>query len=231
MQGATGRQRAVACALVLPVAGCAPDAPIATQNTTDAGFADGPLTSGPAIIADSIADFSDTTQGVRSWFYGYVDPETGPEFVEMQEKGPVEAYTFSSGEIWPAWHVKSGTYWTQLFKLGGNGNGTITSLGRMPRIQYAVRRWVSTVDGPIVLTGEVAKIDTYQTSNGIDARIEVDGVQVYTTLIDGTDPGGRAYEVFASVHVGSTVDFVIDPHDGDDQSDLSRFTATILTPR
>jgi hypothetical protein len=37
-----------------------------------------------------------------------------------------------------------------------------------------------------------------------------------------------SYEVAASLKLGSSVDFVLDPHDGDDHSDLSRFTAVIV---
>jgi hypothetical protein len=220
-----------AAAVLTAIVDCASEAPIAALS---AG-ADAALTVTPpiaaVILADSVADFSETTQGVRGWYYGYVDPVDGATFVQMSEMGAVEEYVPRSGETWPGWFVKRGTYWTQLFKLGGHGNGTITTLGRTPRVQYAVRRWISNFDGNIVITGQVAKIDISPSSNGVDARVEIDGVAVYAVVVEGTDQAGRAYSADATVHAGSTVDFVIDPHAGDDQSDLSRFTGTIAMRR
>ena len=56
----------------------------------------------------------------------------------------------------------------------------------------------------------------------------VDGERVYDTFIAGDDGGGRAYKVDATLKIGSTVDFVLDPHEGEDHHDLSRFTGIVV---
>ena len=129
--------------------------------------------------------------------------------------------------MWDCW-ANDETHWTQLFQLGGHANGVNTSPPSVPLLQRAVRRWVSTFAGDVVISGEVAKIDVaVMGSNGIDARVYVDGMMRYTTFIGGEDAGGLSYEFNTTLQLGSTVDFVLDPHDSDDHHDLSRFTGVV----
>ena len=65
--------------------------------------------------------------------------------------------------------------------------------------------------------------------NGFDgaiASIIVDGPEIYTRTVDGSDLTGIDYEVFANVSVGSSVDFVVSPQ-GSDCNDWIAFTAII----
>jgi hypothetical protein len=95
-------------------------------------------------------------------------------------------------------------------------------------LQRAVRRWLSDFSGAVVISGEIAKIDVaLEPSNGVDASVYVDQTLLFTQYIAGQDGGGLSYEVKAMLHEGSTVDFVLDPHDGDDHHDLTRFTGII----
>jgi len=228
------QRAAILTATVVFAAGCAPNTVIAESN--DAGPSDaGPSDAGPSDagrpakgtpIANSVADFS-LVQGERNWRYGYVEPATSPEFQLMTQIATVDGYMPPSGEAWPTWAVQLGQYWTKIFELGAHANGVITSEGRQPVDQYAVRRWTSSVDGSVTLTGELAKIDTTASSNGVDARIAVDQVVVYSQFVKGDDSSGYAFEVPVTVHVGSTVDFVLDSHAQNDVADLTRFTAAI----
>ncbi len=197
-----------------------------SMPTAGAGGADDePPVEISQLLADSVADFT-LVQGKRGWYYGF-DTGTSETFALLTRKSIVTAYVPASGDVWDCW-VTEDTHWTQIFQLGAHPNGTDTSTPSMPVLERAVRRWVSTYAGSIKITGEMAKIDvTIGGSNGVDASVVIDGLQLYTTFIGGEDGGGLSYEVRATVHIGSNVDFVLDPHEGADHHDLSRFTAVI----
>jgi hypothetical protein len=242
--------RLVSLGAIAAVLGCAPEVLIAHTEQTggsagapSAGSGGGGVSGGGAmptlgdggeageaavparILADSVADFS-LTQGEHGWYYAF-DDGTLDTFALMTRKSVITTYLPPTKDVWDCW-ANDETHWVQIFQLGAHANGTDTSPPSMPILQRAVRRWVSTYAGDVVLTGEVAKIDVApMSSNGVDALVYVDGALLYTTFIGGVDGGGLSYEVNASVKLGSSVDFVLDPHDGDDHNDLSRFTAVI----
>jgi hypothetical protein len=190
-----------------------------------AGAPDEPPIETSPLLADSVADFA-LVQGRRGWFYGF-DTGTSETFALLTRQSVITAYVPVSGDIWDCW-VTQDAHWTQIFQLGAHPNGTDTSAPSSPVLERAVRRWVSTYAGSIKITGEMAKIDvTPGGSNGVDASVVIDGLQLYTALIGGEDAAGLSYEVKATVHIGSNVDFVLDPHEGADHHDLTRFTAVI----
>lgn len=202
-------------------------APTATGGE---GGTDTVVVKSPRLLADSVADFS-LTQGQLSWLYGYDTGSLDTFALMNQNTGVIMTYMPASHDVWDCWSTDT-AHWTQIFQLGAHPNGTISSLPAKGPLQRAVRRWVSTFAGQVTISGEVAKIDVVVGSNGgsngVDALIYVDG-DLYSTLpIGGDDAGGRAYKVGATLQVGSTVDFVLDPHEGDDHHDLSRFTGIIV---
>lgn len=177
------------------------------------------------ILADSVADFG-LEQGGRGWYYGF-DTGTLDTFALLPRTSVITAYVPVSGDTWDCW-TTSEPRWTQIFQLGAHPNGTDTSPPSTPAVERAVRRWISSYDGDVRIAGELAKIDIVPMgSNGVDALIFVDGVEVYRMFIAGDDAGGLSYEAGASVDIGSTVDFVLDAHEGNDYHDLTRFTAVI----
>jgi hypothetical protein len=178
----------------------------------------------PRLLADSVADFS-LTQEERGWSYGY-DSGSLDTFALMTRKSVITNYVPPSNDVWDCWGNDT-AHWTQIFQLGAHPNGTETSTPSNSILQRAVRRWTSTYAGDVTIVGEIAKIDLIG-SNGVDAFVYVDGVQRYTTLIAGDDGGGRSYKIVATLKVGSTVDFVLDPHEGADHHDLARFTGIIV---
>lgn len=178
----------------------------------------------PRLLADSVADFS-LTQGERGWSYGY-DSGSLDTFTLLNLKSVITSYKPASNDVWECWATNT-AHWTQIFQIGAHPNGTETSTPSNAVLQRAVRRWTSTFAGDVTISGEVAKIDLLA-SNGIDAFVYVDGERIYNTFIAGDDGGGRAYRVVATLQVDSTVDFVLDPHEGADHHDLSRFTGIIV---
>lgn len=231
----------LACAVPTGLAGCSPQVVLARYDAEPvqggAGGAppdddgDDPNLGGAApgaetarILADSVGDFS-LEQGKYGWYYGS-DGGSLDSFELLTEKSVVAGFDPPSKDVWECWRSSS-TYWTQIFQIGAHPNGTITSSPpSVARLSRAVRRWVSDVEGNVVITGEAGKLDVGD-SNGVDVLVYVDGTEVYGAFIAGNDGPGHTYELRGSVRVGSTVDFVLDPHEGADAHDLSRFTAVI----
>lgn len=209
-----------------PIAGTAGGG--GTDSDAGAAGADGgaPDAPTPRILADSVADFA-LTQGLHGWYYG-VDTGDVASFTLMTRQDTIVAYEPPTGDIWRCW--KSGTtHWAQLFQLGAHPNGTISSNPSENVLERAVRRWISTYEGRVIITGELAKIDVSpEDSNGVEGKIFVDGVERYSQQLDPVDGGGVAYALETDVRVGSTIDFVLDPFEGDDHHDLTRFTAVIV---
>lgn len=164
------------------------------------------------IIADSVTEFAGT-QGSNNWHYGYWQ-KTGDadgiynyqtEFVPFTQFG---VYTIVGGV---AWNTSSSSYWTGLAAIGGHPNGVQTSAGRMPVEQWAIRRWISPVDGSITITGRLAKFNTSSNGDGILGAIVVDGTTVFSRQIAATDGVGVNYSVTATVFPGSVIDWIIAP--------------------
>ncbi len=243
----------VAAALTTVVAGCSPEVVIATSEQTSGGGGTAAGTAGsgasgsgfgnmpslgdagasgqggadttepPRLLADSVADFS-LTQGDHGWYYGY-DGGSLDTFALMTRTSVITTYVPVTNDVWDCW-ANDTAHWTQLFQLGGHPNGTDTSPPSSPLLQRAVRRWLSSFAGDVIISGEAAKIDLLG-SNGVDVSVYVDASLRYTAFIGGDDGGGLSYEVAATLQLGSAVDFVLDPHEGDDHHDLSRFTGVI----
>ena len=185
-------------------------------------------THGDIIVADSATEYSGM-QGSNNWYYGYWQ-KTGDadgvydaerEFVPMPRYGAIQF----QGSL--AWDI-SANYWTGLSANGGHPNGVVTSGGRSPVEQWAIRRWVSPVAGGIIVTGLLAKFNTAG-GDGIVGNILVDGASIFTRQIGGTDGVGIKYSVEAAVNIGSVVDFIITPGPAaNDQIDGTRFSGTII---
>jgi hypothetical protein len=183
----------------------------------------------PRLLADSVMDFSLEQQGKYGWLYGYDDGSLD-NFQLLPSTGTIRRYAPPSMDTWQCWNINE-KQWTQIFQLGAHPNGSKTTPPSTPGLQRAVRRWKSTYAGPVIITGEIAKIDvdtTAAASNGVVASVYVDGKQLYSTAIARDDGGGRIYQVTPNptLEMGSYVDFVLDP-DGADSNDLTRFTAVI----
>ena len=136
-----------------------------------------------ALVADSVAEFSGT-QGADGWSYGYFN------------------------------HTALGAYTT-----GGFSNFALYDAG-LERWQasdaqdaaiWAMRRWVSDVDGPVRLDFDLRKLNTNPASGGITGHVFVDGVEVFSSFISATDDVGIQSFLMLDVSVGSLIDFAIDP--------------------
>ncbi len=179
------------------------------------------------ILADSVADFS-LTQGEHGWYYG-IDTGDIATFTLMGRQSTITSFKPPSGDMWRCWASET-THWAQLFQLGGHPNGLISSAPSDDILERAVRRWISNYTGRALITGELAKIDlNANDSDGIEGKVLLDGVELYSQALEPTDGAGTAFTLEVDLREGSAVDFVLDPTDGHDHHDLTRFTATIVT--
>lgn len=177
----------------------------------------GPSPALSAIIADSVADFS-STQGYLGWQYGYFD-------------GALTSSTFK--EL--SWHPCNGrwetpnyactvSYWTMLNQIGGSPNVHHVE-------QWAVRRWTSNFTGDVTISGILNDLDrnggVSGPGDGMTGRIFVDGLELYSLLVDHSSPSaGFQYQLSLSLVAGQIVDFAIDPN-ATDRDDTAQFTSRI----
>jgi len=165
------------------------------------------------LIANSTSEFSDT-QNQDDWYYGYYD---GDDPFYPYTNADFEQLPLFDEEGW-RWYIDG--YWTALWDSGGHPHGS-------PE-QWVVRRWVSEVDGTVIISGELAKEDDGG-GDGIVGHILLDGAVVASQSIAFDDTEGVYYSVYVDVSIGSLVDFAIAPYEsaGNDWNDGSRFTAYI----
>jgi len=192
------------------------------------------------IVADSVTGFSGE-QGANGWFYGYWDrtADTDQSFGEAKDfqllrnfgGDPINKVSshpdFTTGKLWT---LQDGLYYTALWAEGGSANGT-TKLAAQAKVEHwAVRRWVSTVHGPVTIAGQASKILNWGGVDSGQARIVVDGATVFSAATHGLTTN---YSVNATVRVGSRVDFLITagpPATGGAFGPV-KFTATIRAAR
>jgi hypothetical protein len=164
--------------------------------------------------ADSIADFSGT-QGDQGWFYGiYQQGPTGGLPHGYSAAAFQELDLFDAGtQRWSASDSLVGTQNNNFLNLDEEG-GHPTGLEPAPQdsIIWAVRRYVMPNTGLAQIEVDLRKKNTANTrGGGITGRVFVDGVEVYTQLVNNDDGIGFQTVLLATVQTGSTIDFAIDP--------------------
>ena len=152
--------------------------------------------------------------GSGNWFY-YSSKTANP--------------TDEKAELYQLKYNKSGKYYQSYRGPKGNTNPKIATYlcpsGFAPR--HAVVRWKSKIEGTIRITGGFQKIPkTVSDGDGAGATVLVDGVTEYEGHVDRAHGPGITYDVTARVHVGSSVDFVINPV-GNYRGDCTILTAKI----
>jgi MYXO-CTERM domain-containing protein len=171
-----------------------------------------------ALLASSIADYS-AVQGQNGWYYGYYD-------VGSPLAATFQPMTEFDGTRW--W-VDSSRYWTMIGPVGAHANGLITSGFATPDEQWAARRWVSSITSLVDVDAVFAKLNVNPASNGVTGRIYVDGTEIWNQTIGATDSTGASPSFQLSVVPGTTIDFILDPHDSNDWSDNTQFSAVVTS--
>jgi hypothetical protein len=170
------------------------------------------------VIADCVSEFSGV-QGNNNWYYGYYQGTfNSPGFRLMEVYDPDLMN----------WFVENGRYWTRLWTTGAHPNAETSSFDREEVEQWAVRRWVSEVDGKVTISVTLAKWQM-EAGDGVTGHIFIDGVSVWDEHIAYNDTEGVQHAISVEVTTGSTVDFVLEPGETD-WEDGSHFYATIVVP-
>ena len=172
---------------------------------------------GATTLFNSVDDFS-VTQGENNWFYGYYDgdsasPFTSSDFEEMPKS--------INGNQWIIHRGDPSGYWTSLSAAGGHPNGPNSNYYRGTE-HWAVRRWVSDMDGTISIEGNASKSN--RIGDGTICKILINDTVVYSRHLYGNEIDGVDYAVEVEIHVGDTLDFSIQPG-GNDLYDGTRFSA------
>ena len=190
-----------------------------------------------AVFADSGSEFSGT-QGAHSWRYGFYN-RSADATLGYQVADFTEFDTFDV-DRWVASATQVGDNNNQFLRtdaIGGHPNGS----GPSPQNAtiWAMRRYTSEIAGVVDIAFDLRKINVGNAGgNGVTGHIFVDGVEVYTEVVDNLDNLPAVQLVSVLVALGSQVDFAIDPSGtgavGSDsirsaRADGSRFSAQIRT--
>lgn len=179
-------------------------------------------------IADSQADWSATgTQGEKGWSYGYRDVRADVEtrdgvygtgdFIPFLNNG---SNTVSADQAIGGWkntpnHWNGGIWdllnngvvfhgpWTELTASGGHPAANAQT---DPEVHWFIRRWVSTVDGRLLLSGSV--FAGAPCGDGTVGRIFQNGAQIYSARSQGAAVN---FSLTRDVQVGDILDFAVDP--------------------
>ncbi len=176
------------------------------------------------LIADAQADWSiEGAQGENSWLYGYYDQlldvtegdsaYQADDFLQflnddsmVVSDDPVPGAWKDSPNHWDGvkWDLLNNAApvshgpWTQITQAGGhpaaNGQGDA-------ELHWAVRRWVSTYSGNILIEGS---FQTNENGDGIIGRIFHNDVEIFAGLSDGF---AANFSLFIEVAEGDTIDF------------------------
>jgi hypothetical protein len=183
------------------------------------------------LVADSEVDF-EGTQGANGWVYGYYNKTTDPnnnynlvDFVAFPSEG--EAYgleNFWNGTSWK-W-APSNPPWTEIGSVLMRPTAS-TSGGHE---HWPIRRWVSTVDGTVVIDWRIQK--QVSTGSGVTLRILHKGTGKATNVLAGADTVGTSKSLsLPGVKVGDAIDFMVGSvgvgGSTSDEGDLVSFRARI----
>ncbi len=168
------------------------------------------------IIADSIADFS-LVQGQDGWSYGFYDETDGAPynpagFTQFDVANAPDNNWKASDALVPSppGPGEENNTFLSINAVGGHPTGV--DIDGQDRILWAIRRFQSSLAGPVSIAYDIHKLNTTNLNGGgITGRIFVDGVEKLTQFIANADGTGVQGVLTVPVSVGSLIDFVIDP--------------------
>lgn len=165
--------------------------------------------AGALVLADSEAGFSGV-QGQDGWFYGFVDgPFPLGAFQQLGFFGSVQA---------DLWSLEATAPPNTLI-----GPDSMHSTAGVVE-KWAVRRWVSDVEGTVEISGRLESLEGGPAADGTTGQIRVDTQLRFEDSVVNLSGVDFSFEV--SVDIGDTIEFLLDPHDND-SFDSTRFRATI----
>jgi hypothetical protein len=149
---------------------------------------------GPTVIANARAGLTNV-QGQCGWYYGYLPTASSTDL-------RLFSVFDDASRIW--WLSKDSYLRITSTIMSPNG-------GAAP-----VRRWESDVAGSVRVVGSASLPDPGQAivGNGVVIRIRVDGLEVRAIDLPKAASMPASFDIAITVKVGSTIDVVCDPRDG-----------------
>ncbi|HTB80903.1 MAG TPA: glycosyl hydrolase [Opitutaceae bacterium] len=191
-------------------------APATFALTDQPVFVEGSLRGLPAPAADTETALTDSdhgftgTQGQNGWSFGsFIGSGTNFQ--------PMITYTVTDWtEIWSNQYAYNDV-------TPGDQHPSLTSGWPVS----AVRRWTSTVEGTVHITGS---FQCGEGGDGVGVRILVNGLPLFRKLLGHGQAISYGFDFLQPVHIGTTLDFAVDPGSGTDiTDDATTMTATILS--
>ena len=181
---------------------------VGSPSNAEVTIADAPL---PNYVAKSSNDFSNV-QGSNGWYYGYYQSDVmGGTFIQLSNY-------IAASHIWAMTNV---VVWPGIAPL-------LSPDGAHPSMsspKYAVRRWVSTVSGTIVISGQWGDNDP-TAGDGVLCTIRSPaGLLLSHDVTNGA--AIVSYAVTTTVAIADALDFVVDAK-VNDANDSTKFTAIIV---
>lgn len=196
------------------------DATILASATTLALLAAPTLAGATFKVADSFHDYAGI-QGENGWFYGYYNGNVP------------DAYRPGDFEMMNVYDTENDRWW-----VDNTPGGPLTlvdavymhSSVRASGVQWAVRRWVSHIDGPVSIAMDIGvpHAQDGENADGVRLHVFVDGVERLITTLSAENTATISLELFDSVSAGSVIDFAIDPL-GNSSFDAVAFNAVITS--
>lgn len=175
------------------------------------------------VIADSVADFSDSQAGPWSnGFYNQTQDSDGTYATGDFESFEGPDWTWTGA----AWDWGDGNVpWTTIGNESGHPNGDNNG-----DVHHAVRRWVSPVSGDADITFNIAK-QNVNCGNGTSVILYQNGDDVSSLTIAGTDGVGLSETASLTLAAGDIIDLALTPMGADgsnaDGCDGSFFGMTV----
>ena len=179
------------------------------------------------LLAASELDFA-PVQGAEGWQYGHYDGDAEGEGDGLDPVGPYtdddfEHLTLIEGA--DTWHWgDAGLRWLRIGR--GRSHPSVAD----DRSVWAVRRWESSIAGPVRISGTISG---QPRGDATRALILVDGEEIYATDVGGSDHQATVqYAVSTVLEAGSILDFAVTPGPASNTAyDSTTFTAEIADLR
>jgi hypothetical protein len=158
----------------------------------------------PCVVADSIAEFS-TTQGVQGFWYG-AWAQGGDADGTYQPESDFAELTACPPDAWkPACvDVTDPSFrWTLL-------TAQLAHAATIPKVEVAVRRWVSDVSGRATASLDHHHADPGD-GDGTRAQLLLDGALIWENEISASDAVGKQAEIPLTLSLGTRVELLLYP--------------------
>jgi Glycosyl hydrolase catalytic core len=185
---------------------------VSIKLSTNVQYVVGPVTAvtevGNQLVADSVSGYSNTA-GENGWYYGYAEVGSGETYDPSK-------FLQMSWAIWGSDNFRWQCEGSYPFARGSQMH---------PSTAWAVRRWVSDIEGQVTLSGLLARGEG---GDGVAVRIFVDGNEIWHR--DLLPAEAIKYSVpNVAVTIGSQVDFAVTQR-SESSFDATTFTSTVMRP-